>query len=69
MSEVLDNLVKQDSEFSESKFKSKVENEFIQIMLSMVSRKTLPVRHFVNDEVYAKGYKSFKLIANNNFKK
>ncbi len=54
MSEVLDNLVKHDSEFSESKFKSKVENEFIQIMLSMVSRKTLPVRHFVNDEVYAK---------------
>lgn len=52
MSEVLDNLVKQDSEFSESKFKSKVENEFIQIMLSMVSRKTLQVKHFVNDEVY-----------------
>ena len=54
MSEVLENLVKQDDEFSESKFKSKVENEFIQIMLSMVSRKTLPVRHFVNEEVYAK---------------
>lgn len=54
MSEVLDNLIKQDSDFSESKFKSKVENEFIQIMLSMVSRKTLPIRHFVNDEVYAK---------------
>ena len=54
MSELLDNLVKQDSEFSESKFKSKVENEFIQIMLSMVSRKTLPVKHFVNDEVYGK---------------
>ena len=54
MSEVLENLVKQDDEFSESKFKSKVENEFIQIMLSMVSRKTLPVRHFVNEEVYEK---------------
>ena len=65
MSEVLDNLVKQDSEFSESKFKSKVENEFIQIMLSMVSRKTLPVRHFVNDEVYAKIINKIKNDVNN----
>ena len=54
MSEVLENLVKQDKDFSESKFKSKVENEFIQIMLSMVTRKTLAVKHFVNDETYSK---------------
>lgn len=54
MSEVLENLVKHDGDFSESKFKSKVENEFIQIMLSMVSRKTLAVKHFVNDETYNK---------------
>lgn len=54
MSEVLENLVKQDKDFSESKFKSKVENEFIQIMLSMVTRKTLSVKHFVNDETYSK---------------
>ena len=54
MSEVLDNLIKADSEFSESKFKSKVENEFIQIMLSMVTRKTLSVKHFFNDETYQK---------------
>ena len=37
MSTVLENLLMQDSEFSESKFKSKVENEFVQIRLSMVT--------------------------------
>ena len=65
MSEVLDKLVKQDKDFSESKFKSKVENEFIQIMLSTVSRKTLPVKHFVNDEVYAKIINKIKNDVNN----
>ena len=65
MSEVLEKLVKQDKDFSESKFKSKVENEFIQIMLSTVSRKTLPVKHFVNDEVYAKIINKIKNDVNN----
>ena len=37
MNNTLENLLKQDSEFSEAKFKSKVENTFVQIMLSMVS--------------------------------
>ena len=54
MEEVLNSLIKQDAEFSLAKFKSKVENEFIQIMLSMVTRKTENVKHFVSDEVYEK---------------
>ena len=33
MSEALENLLKQDKEYSDSKFKSKVENTFIQITL------------------------------------
>ena len=35
MDNTLENLLKQDSEFSEAKFKSKVENTFVQIMLSI----------------------------------
>lgn len=54
MSEVLDNLIREDSEFSESKFKSKVENEFIQIRMSIVTGKTERIKHFVNDETYEK---------------
>lgn len=54
MSEVLENLIKQDSDYSESKFKSKVENIFVQIKLSMVTGKTEKIKHFVNDETYNK---------------
>jgi len=54
MSTVLENLIMQDSEFSESKFKSKVENEFVQIRLSMVTGKSERIKHFVNDETYNK---------------
>lgn len=52
MSEELQNLLKQDPDFSESKFKSKVENEFVKIMLSMVTGKTDRIKHFVGDELY-----------------
>lgn len=54
MSDVLENLLKQDTEYSESKFKSKVENTFVQIKLSMVTGRTEKIRHFVNDETYGK---------------
>lgn len=52
MSTTIDNIVNQDSEFSESKFKSKVENEFVQIMLSVMTGKTERIKHFVSDSVY-----------------
>lgn len=52
MDEVLDNLLKEDKDYSDSKFKSKVENEFVQIKLSMVTGKTEKIRHFVSDEIY-----------------
>ena len=54
MGSVLENLIMQDSDFSESKFKSKVENEFVQIKLSMVTGKTERIHHFVTDEIYNK---------------
>ncbi|MBQ3408031.1 MAG: TIM44-like domain-containing protein [Clostridia bacterium] len=65
MSKILDNLVRQDKDFSESKFKSKVENEFIQIMLSMVSRKTMTIKHFVNDKTYSKIVNKIRNDVNN----
>lgn len=66
MSTELENLVKQDPEFSESKFKSKVENEFVQIKLSIVTGKTERIKHFVNEETYNKITKKVEEdIANN----
>ena len=66
MSTVLENLISQDSDFSEAKFKSKVENEFVQIMLSMVTGKTERIKHFVNDETYGKIVKKVEDDKNNN---
>lgn len=54
MSEALENLIKYDSDFAESKFKSKVENMFVQIKLSMVTGKIEKIDHFVNDQTYEK---------------
>ena len=54
MNEVLENLIKLDPEFAESKFKSKVENTFVQIKLAMVTGKIDTIDHFVNDETFEK---------------
>lgn len=62
----LENLLKQDSDFSESKFKSKVENIFVQIKLSMVTGKTEKIHHFVNDETYNKIIQKVEDDKNNN---
>lgn len=54
MSEALENLISHDADYSESKFKSKVENTFVQIKLAMVTGKIEKIDHFVNDETYEK---------------
>lgn len=66
MNSVLENLIKQDSDFSESKFKSKVENIFVQIKLSMVTGKTEKIHHFVNEETYSKILQKVEDDKNNN---
>lgn len=54
MNEVVQNLLKQDPDYAESKFKSKVENTFVQIKLAIVTGKIEKIDHFVNDETYEK---------------
>lgn len=54
MNITIQELEAKDSDFTEAKFKSKVENEFVQIKLSTVTGKTEKVKHFVNDEIYNK---------------
>lgn len=48
MSEIL----KYDSEFSESKFKTYVDNVFIQLHLAVVTKELENVKHFLSAEVY-----------------
>lgn len=54
MSEVLDNLIREDSTFSEAKFKSKVDNVFIKLYTGVMKQDLENIRHFLSDEVYEK---------------
>ena len=54
MNEALNRLIEHDKDFSEAKFKSKVQNMFVQVKLSMVTGKIQKIDHFVADEVYKK---------------
>lgn len=48
----IEDLLRNDSDFSEAKFKSKVENEFIQIKTTIMTGKTEKIHHFVTEDIY-----------------
>ena len=50
----MNEILKYDSDFSESKFKTYVDNVFIQLHLAVVTKELENIRHFVSDEVYDK---------------
>ncbi|MBR1654192.1 MAG: TIM44-like domain-containing protein [Clostridia bacterium] len=54
MSEVLDNLIREDSSFSEAKFRSKVDNVFIKLYTGVMKQDLENIRHFLSDDVYEK---------------
>ena len=54
MSDVLDNLIREDSTFSEAKFKSKVDNVFIKLYTGVMKQDLENIKHFLADEVYEK---------------
>lgn len=66
MNEILKKVIEQDKEFSEAKFKSKVQNMFVQVKLSMVTGKIQKIDHFVADEVYKKIEQKVQNDINNN---
>lgn len=50
----MNEILKYDSEFTESKFKTYVDNIFIQLHLALVTKELENIKHFVSDEVYNK---------------
>ncbi|MBR4261444.1 MAG: TIM44-like domain-containing protein [Clostridia bacterium] len=54
MSEVLENLIKEDNTFSEAKFKAKVDNVYIKLYTGVMKQDLENIRHFLSDEVYEK---------------
>ena len=57
----MNEILKYDPEFSESKFKTYVDNVFIQLHMAVVTKELENVKHFLSDDVYNK-YK--KIIEN-----
>lgn len=48
----MNEILKYDQEFSESKFKTYVDNVFIQLHLAIVTKEIENVRHFLSNDVY-----------------
>ena len=48
----MNEILKYDPEFSESKFKTYVDNVFIQLHMAIVTKELDNVKHFLSDEVY-----------------
>ena len=47
----MNEILKYDQEFSESKFKTYVDNVFIQLHLAIVTKEIENVRHFLSNDV------------------
>lgn len=54
MSDVLENLIREDNTFSEAKFKAKVDNVYIKLYTGVMKQDLENIRHFLSDEVYEK---------------
>ena len=63
---VLENLIKEDKNFSEAKFKAKVDNIFIQLYMAVMKQDLQKVKHFLSDEVYAKYSEKIANLQNKN---
>ena len=66
MDEVLEKLMKEDNNFSEAKFKAKVDNIFIQLYTAVMKQNLEKVKHFLSDEVYEKYNKQIKALQTSN---
>ena len=50
----MDEILKYDPEFTESKFKTYVDNVFIKLHMAVVTKNLEDIRHFVSEEIYSK---------------
>ena len=50
----MDEILKYDPEFTESKFKTYVDNVFIKLHMAVVTKNLEDIKHFVSEEIYNK---------------
>ena len=63
---MLDEIIKLDSTFTESSFKTKVDNIFVMLHTSLMTDNLKRVAHFINDKVYSEFNSRLQELNNNN---
>lgn len=63
---MLNELIELDNTFSESKFKTKVDNIFVMLHISIMTNDLERVKHFLSNEVYKNFEERLKYLNNNN---
>ena len=62
---MLDEIIKLDPTFTESSFKSKVDNIFVMLHTSLMTDNLKRVAHFINDKVYEEFEKRLQILNRN----
>ena len=62
----MNELINLDSTFTESSFKTKVDNIFVMLHMSLMTDNMRRVDHFINDEVYNEFNNRLTILNNNN---
>ena len=62
----MNELINLDSTFTESSFKTKVDNIFVMLHMSLMTDNMKRVDHFINDEVYNEFNNRLTILNNNN---
>lgn len=66
MNEMLEKILEEDKDFTEAKFKAKVDNMYIQIFTAIMKQDLIRVKHFLSDELYKKFENQVTNLQNNN---
>ena len=54
MDEILNKIIDEDKDFTEAKFKAKVDNIYIQILTAIMKQDLSRIKHFVSEDLYIK---------------
>lgn len=54
MEDILNKIIDEDKDFTEAKFKTKVDNIYIQIFTAIMKQDLSRIKHFVSDDLYIK---------------
>ncbi len=64
MQDLIDKILREDKDFSESKFKAKADNIFIQVYTAVMKKDLTRVKHFLSEDLYKKFEQKIQMLDN-----